>query len=166
MTDKLPSDERLARDERDRFTLKEYLDAIAQESTPPHLMSESISMGVIRGLIAQALRKLSDESSAVALAKAGMREAAAQLSDYASTDLDLGWDIAGAIRALPDAAADEALARFKADAVREALERFKLLSVAWRAKVEEGTMPTNKEIGYLNCADQIDSLIAELEKEN
>ena len=47
-----------------------------------------------------------------------------------------------------------------------ALERFKLLSVAWRAKVEEGTMPTNKEIGYLNCADQIDSLIAELEKEN
>ena len=63
---------------------------------------------------------LAEQSSAVALAKAGMREAAAQLSDYASTDLDLGWDIAGAIRALPDAAADEALARFKADAVREA----------------------------------------------
>ena len=185
------SDERLARDERDRFTLKEYLDAIAQESTPPHLMSESISMGVIRGLIAQALRKLSEESSAVALAKAGMRDAAAKACDKseahhlkkfrAAVDDDdsspveedsekamevASRELAETIRALPDAAADEALARFKADAVREALERFKLLSVAWRAKVEEGTMPTNKEIGYLNCADQIDSLIAELEKEN
>ena len=147
MTDKLPSDERVERLAREI--------AAAVHDRPEREWTERAARFV-----------LSQESSAVALAKAGMREAAAQLSDYASTDLDLGWDIAGAIRALPDAAADEALARFKADAVREALERFKLLSVAWRAKVEEGTMPTNKEIGYLNCADQIDSLIAELEKEN
>ena len=150
MTDKLPSDERVERAARLAFDLAEHF-----ETTDGHAPWATVARWV-----------LARESSAVALAKAGMREAAAQLSDYASTDLDLGWDIAGAIRALPDAAADEALARFKADAVREALERFKLLSVAWRAKVEEGTMPTNKEIGYLNCADQIDSLIAELEKEN
>ena len=104
MTDKLPSDERVERAARLAFDLAEHF-----ETTDGHAPWATVARWV-----------LARESSAVALAKAGMREAAAQLSDYASTDLDLGWDIAGAIRALPDAAADEALARFKADAVREA----------------------------------------------
>ena len=131
------------------------------------------------------MRKQSEErteariASAVALAVASAYWIAAQAiattpfrchaeedRDFHSGCVQTKDAILDAVRALTPADAQAALARFKADAVREALERFKLLSVAWRAKVEEGTMPTNKEIGYLNCADQIDSLIAELEKEN
>ena len=137
MTDKLPSDERVEILELARqmdwqqvvlnggppcFAVDEYVDRFCGRAERWHQDGTHKFVSLADLL-----------SSAVALAKAGMREAAAQACrksleaqwEFDSDDMDAKMPSdylhpVEAIRALPDSAADEALARFKADAVREA----------------------------------------------
>jgi len=116
MTDKLPSDERVAVIAQLRY----IAESPAQEHGGFHEQAIQTAKN--------ALKLLEYESSAVALAKAGMREAAAQVFDkrelmwngmksgdapHAARDARMD---AKTIRDLPDSAADAALERFKADA--------------------------------------------------
>jgi hypothetical protein len=183
MTDKLPSDERVEILELARqmdwqqvvlnggppcFAVDEYVDRFCGRAERWHQDGTHKFVSLADLL-----------SSAVALAKAGMREAAAQVFDkyelmwngmksgdapHAARDARMA---AKTIRALPDSAADVALERIKADAVREARRIQELLDIeVFGVMLADAEIECGKKLpgAFKALSERRNERIAELEK--